>query len=74
MHYLRDVKIYFDVDVIFNIKQVEMSCVTFVSTQHDAFIKRVKWVGLLLYRILSALDLRVGPQKIQKCYFLSMGP
>ena len=25
--------------------QVEMSCVTFVSTQHDSFIKRVKWVG-----------------------------
>ena len=22
-----------------------MSCVTFVSTQHDSFIKRVKWVG-----------------------------
>ena len=32
-------------DVIFNIIQVEMSCVTFVSTQHDSFIKRVKWVG-----------------------------
>ena len=32
-------------DVIFNIKQVEMSCVTFMSTQHDSFIKRVKWVG-----------------------------
>ena len=31
--------------VIFNIMQVEMSCVTFVSTQHDSFIKRVKWVG-----------------------------
>ena len=26
--------------------QVEMGCVTFVSTQHDSFIKRVKWVGL----------------------------
>ena len=25
--------------------QVEMGCVTFVSTQHDLFIKRVKWVG-----------------------------
>ena len=23
-----------------------MSCVTFVSTQHDSFIKRVKWVRL----------------------------
>ena len=32
-------------DVIFNIMQVEMGCVTFVSTQHDSFIKRVKWVG-----------------------------
>ena len=33
-------------DVIFNIIQVEMDYVTFVSTQHDSFIKRVKWVGL----------------------------
>ena len=33
-------------DVIFNIIQVEMSCVTFVSTQHYSFIKRVKWVRL----------------------------
>ena len=33
-------------DVIFNIMHVEMGCVTFVSTQHDSFIKRVKWVGL----------------------------
>ena len=24
---------------------VEIGCVTFVSTQHDSFIKRVKWVG-----------------------------
>ena len=32
-------------DVIFNIMQVEMGCVTFVSNQHDSFIKRVKWVG-----------------------------
>ena len=31
-------------DVIFNIMQVEMGCVTFVLTQHDSFIKRVKWV------------------------------
>ena len=23
--------------------QVEMGCVTFVSTQHDSFIKHVKW-------------------------------
>ena len=33
-------------NVIFNIMQVEMGCVIFVSTQHDSFIKRVKWVGL----------------------------
>ena len=32
-------------DVIFNIMQVEICCVTFMSTQHDSFIKRVKWVG-----------------------------
>ena len=32
-------------DVIFNIMQAEMGCVTFMSTQHDSFIKRVKWVG-----------------------------
>ena len=31
-------------NVIFNIMQVEMGCVTFVSTQHDSFIKHVKWV------------------------------
>ena len=31
-------------DVIFNIMQVEIGCVTFMSTQHDSFIKRVKWV------------------------------
>ena len=33
-------------DFIFNIMYVEMGCVTFVSTQHDSFIKHVKWVGL----------------------------
>ena len=33
------------IDVIFNIKRVEICCVTFVSTQHDPFYKRVKWVG-----------------------------
>ena len=33
-------------NVIFNIMQVEMGCITFVSTQHNLFIKRVKWVGL----------------------------
>ena len=32
-------------DVIFNIMQVEIGCVTFVPTQHDSFIKCVKWVG-----------------------------
>ena len=32
-------------NVIFNIMHVEMGCVTFVSTQHDLFIKHVKWVG-----------------------------
>ena len=32
-------------DIIFNIMQVEIGCVTFVSIQHDSFIKRVKWVG-----------------------------
>ena len=32
-------------DVIFNIMRVENGCVTFVLTQHDSFIKRVKWVG-----------------------------
>ena len=31
-------------DVIYNIIQVKMGCVTFMSTQHDSFIKRVKWV------------------------------
>ena len=31
-------------DVIFNIMQVEMGCVTFVSTQYNSFIKRVQWV------------------------------
>ena len=32
-------------DVILNIMQVEIGCITFMSTQHDSFIKRVKWVG-----------------------------
>ena len=31
-------------DVIFNIMQVEIGCVTFMLTQPDLFIKRVKWV------------------------------
>ena len=33
-------------DVIFNIMQIEIGYVTFMSTQHSPFIKRVKWVGL----------------------------
>ena len=32
-------------DVIFNIMHVKMGCVIFVSTQHNSFIKYVKWVG-----------------------------
>ena len=32
-------------DVIFNIMQVKIGYVTFVSIQHDLFIKYVKWVG-----------------------------
>ena len=32
-------------DVIFNIMQVVMGYVAFVSSQHDSFIKCVKWVG-----------------------------
>ena len=32
-------------DIIFNIMHVEIGCVTFVSTQHNSFIKHVKWVG-----------------------------
>ena len=32
-------------DVTLNIMQVEMGCVTFVLTQHNSFIKRVKGVG-----------------------------
>ena len=31
-------------NVILNIMQVEMSYITFVSTQHNLFIKGVKWV------------------------------
>ena len=46
MHYFWDVKKKIYMNVIFNIMQVEMGYVTFVSTQHGPFIKRVKWVGL----------------------------
>ena len=47
MHYFWDVKKKknYLMDVIFNIMQVKMGCVTFMSTQHDPFIKCVKWVG-----------------------------
>ena len=38
-------KNYFYMDVIFNIMQVEIGCVTVVSTQHNSFVKHVKWVG-----------------------------
>ena len=31
-------------NVIFNIMQVEMGYITFMSTQHGSFIKYVKWV------------------------------
>ena len=31
-------------NVIFNIKRVKMGCVISMSTQHDSFIKCVKWV------------------------------
>ena len=40
-------------NVIFNIIQVEMGCITFVSTQHNSFIKHVKWVGLRQPAILT---------------------
>ena len=40
-------------NIIFNIMQVEMSCVTFMSTQHDLFIKRVKWVGSGQFALLT---------------------
>ena len=40
-------------DVIFNIMQVEMGCVTFVSTQHDSFVKCVKWVGSGQFALLT---------------------
>ena len=33
-------------NVIFNIMQVEMGCVTFMLTQHGSFFKRIKWVRL----------------------------
>ena len=46
MHcFLECKKNYLWMNVIFNIMHVEMGYVTFVSTQHDSFIKRVKWVG-----------------------------
>jgi len=46
MHYIWDIKnLFLYMDVIFNIKWVEIGCVIFVSTQYDLFIKYVKWVG-----------------------------
>jgi len=32
-------------DIIFNIKWVEMGCAIFMSIQHDPFIKCIKGVG-----------------------------
>ena len=46
-------------EVIFNIIQVEMGCVKFMPTQHDSFIKRVKWVGLGQPALLTG-RVRVG--------------
>ena len=40
-------------DVIFNIMQVEMGCVTFMPTQRDPFIKRIKWVGSGQFTLLT---------------------
>ena len=37
-----------------------MSCVTFVSTQHDSFIKGVKWVGS------GQLALLTGPVRVER--------
>ena len=50
-------------DIIFNIMQVEMDCVTFVSTQHDLFIKHVKWVGLSQPALLTS---RVGVEPFSR--------
>ena len=45
MHYfLGCIQNYFYMDVIFNIMQVEMGYMTSMSTQHNSFINRVKWV------------------------------
>ena len=46
-------------DVIFNIMHVEMGCITFVLTQHDSFIKHIKWVGS------SQPDLLTGRVRIE---------
>ena len=48
MHYFWDVKKntkYFQINVIFNIKYVEMDRVTIALTQHNPFSKRIKLVG-----------------------------
>ena len=47
-------------DIIFNIMQVEMGYVTFMSTQHDSFIKRVKWVRS------SQLALLIGRVRVER--------
>ena len=47
-------------NVIFNIMQIEMGCVIFMSTQHDSFIKRVKWVGS------SQLALLIGRIRVER--------
>ena len=57
-------------DVIFNIMQVEMGCVILVSTQHDSFIKRVKWVrssqpALLIGRVRRSEERRVGKECLE---------
>ena len=45
MLYFQDIKNLFRMNVIFYIKQVKVGYITFVSTQHDPFIKHVKQVG-----------------------------
>ena len=42
-------------DVILNIMQVVMGYVAFVSSQHDSFIKCVKWVGSSQLVLLTSL-------------------
>ena len=52
-------------DIIFNIKYVEMgcvTCVTFASTQHNLFIKCIRWVES------SQPDLLTGRVKVKKSW------